>query len=133
MELLQGAWTSDRMADARDMAANSVGVAVGIAAGVRRARLVGAACRVVAEPTLDLFATARRAARPLADRMRPTTLDEFVGQAHLLAPGKPLRRLLEGGAAAFDDSLGPAGHRQDDAGATRCANVRCGVRRACRP
>jgi putative ATPase len=28
--------------------------------------------------------------------MRPATLDEFVGQAHLLAPGKPLRRLLEG-------------------------------------
>ena len=34
--------------------------------------------------------------RPLADRMRPATLDEFVGQSHLLAPGKPLRRLLEG-------------------------------------
>jgi len=34
--------------------------------------------------------------RPLADRMRPTALDEFVGQAHLLAPGKPLRRMLEG-------------------------------------
>jgi putative ATPase len=28
--------------------------------------------------------------------MRPATLDEFVGQSHLLAPGKPLRRLLEG-------------------------------------
>jgi putative ATPase len=28
--------------------------------------------------------------------MRPASLDEFVGQAHLLAPGKPLRRLLEG-------------------------------------
>jgi putative ATPase len=34
--------------------------------------------------------------RPLADRMRPASLDEFVGQAHLLAPGKPLRRMLEG-------------------------------------
>ena len=34
--------------------------------------------------------------RPLADRMRPTSLDEFVGQPHLLAPGKPLRRLIEG-------------------------------------
>ena len=34
--------------------------------------------------------------RPLADRMRPATLDEFAGQSHLLAPGKPLRRLLEG-------------------------------------
>jgi putative ATPase len=29
--------------------------------------------------------------RPLADRMRPRTLDEFVGQEHLVAPGKPLR------------------------------------------
>jgi putative ATPase len=34
--------------------------------------------------------------RPLADRMRPASLDEFVGQSHLLASGKPLRRLLEG-------------------------------------
>jgi len=29
--------------------------------------------------------------RPLADRMRPRTLDEYVGQEHLVAPGKPLR------------------------------------------
>jgi len=33
--------------------------------------------------------------RPLADRMRPRTLDEFVGQQHLLAPGKPLRTQLD--------------------------------------
>ena len=33
--------------------------------------------------------------RPLADRMRPRTLDEFAGQAHLLAPGKPLRAAIE--------------------------------------
>ncbi len=32
---------------------------------------------------------------PLADRMRPQTLDEFVGQEHLLAPGKPLRTQIE--------------------------------------
>ena len=32
---------------------------------------------------------------PLAARMRPTTLDEFVGQEHLLAPGKALRELIE--------------------------------------
>jgi putative ATPase len=31
------------------------------------------------------------AERPLADRMRPRTLEEFVGQQHILAPGKPLR------------------------------------------
>ena len=33
---------------------------------------------------------------PLAVRMRPRTLDELVGQQHLLAPGSPLRRLIEG-------------------------------------
>src|SRR5881394_3632143 len=33
--------------------------------------------------------------RPLADRMRPRTLDEFVGQQHLIAPGKPLRAQIE--------------------------------------
>src|SRR3984957_6863784 len=33
--------------------------------------------------------------RPLADRMRPRTLDEFVGQEQLVAPGKPLRTQIE--------------------------------------
>ena len=37
----------------------------------------------------DLFATANPAA-PLADRLRPTAIDEVIGQRHLLAPGKPL-------------------------------------------
>ena len=42
---------------------------------------------------------AARARAPLPVRMRPRTLDEVVGQEHLLAPGSPLRRLVEGGAA----------------------------------
>src|SRR5581483_1548688 len=33
--------------------------------------------------------------RPLADRMRPETLEEFVGQEHILAPGKPLRQQID--------------------------------------
>lgn len=33
--------------------------------------------------------------RPLADRMRPATLDEYVGQEHILGPGKPLRARIE--------------------------------------
>jgi len=33
--------------------------------------------------------------RPLAERMRPKTLDEFVGQQHILGPGKPLRMQIE--------------------------------------
>jgi putative ATPase len=36
-----------------------------------------------------------KGARPLADRMRPRTLDEFVGQDEILAPGKPLRLQIE--------------------------------------
>jgi putative ATPase len=35
------------------------------------------------------------AKRPLAERMRPATLEEYVGQQHILAPGKPLRRQIE--------------------------------------
>jgi putative ATPase len=35
------------------------------------------------------------ATRPLAERMRPATLEDFVGQQHILGPGKPLRRQIE--------------------------------------
>jgi putative ATPase len=38
---------------------------------------------------------ATQGARPLADRMRPRTLDEFVGQEHLVGAGKPLRVQIE--------------------------------------
>ena len=38
---------------------------------------------------------ARQKPRPLADRMRPETLDEILGQEHILAPGKPLRTQIE--------------------------------------
>jgi putative ATPase len=47
--------------------------------------------------------------RPLADRMRPRTLDEFVGQSHLLAPGKPLRQALEHGRLHSMILWGPPG------------------------
>jgi putative ATPase len=50
-----------------------------------------------------------RASAPLAVRMRPRTLDEVVGQAHLLAPGAPLRRLVEGAAPASVLLYGPPG------------------------
>jgi len=49
------------------------------------------------------------AGRPLADRVRPVSLDEFAGQAHLLGPGKPLRRLLEGGQLHSMILWGPPG------------------------
>ena len=43
----------------------------------------------------DLFDTTPAAGRPLADRLRPRTLDEVLGQQHLLAPGKPLRVAIQ--------------------------------------
>src|SRR5580698_10546447 len=46
---------------------------------------------------------------PLAARMRPRTLDEVVGQAHLLGPGSPLRRLVEGDAPMSLILYGPPG------------------------
>jgi putative ATPase len=45
----------------------------------------------------DLFNHNAPPWRPLADRMRPRSLDEVVGQRHLLDPGRPLRRALEAG------------------------------------
>jgi putative ATPase len=61
----------------------------------------------------DLFAAAAaqaaRAVAPLAARLRPATLDEVVGQEHLLGPGSPLRRLVEGGGTTSVLLWGPPG------------------------
>jgi putative ATPase len=47
--------------------------------------------------------------RPLADRMRPETLDEYAGQQHILGPGKPLRRQIERDELASMILWGPPG------------------------
>lgn len=44
---------------------------------------------------MDLFAQDGNDFKPLADRMRPRHLDDYAGQGHLLAPGKPLRKAIE--------------------------------------
>jgi putative ATPase len=49
------------------------------------------------------------AGRPLADRMRPQSLDEFVGQEHILGPGKPLRAQIESGRLTSLILWGPPG------------------------
>jgi len=51
----------------------------------------------------------RAARRPLADRMRPETLEEFLGQEHILAPGKPLRIQIEKDKIASVILWGPPG------------------------
>ena len=63
------------------------------------------------EPSLFDAAEADAAARvaPLAVRMRPKTLDEVIGQQHLLGPGAPLRRLIEGDAPLSVILHGPPG------------------------
>ena len=59
----------------------------------------------------DLFVNDTRndAERPLADRMRPASLDEFYGQRHLLGKDKPLSRAIERGRAHSMVLWGPPG------------------------
>ena len=56
----------------------------------------------------DLFAK-REPEAPLAERLRPRTLDEVVGQQHLLGPGKPLRLAFEAGKPHSMILWGPPG------------------------
>src|SRR4051812_17987304 len=62
---------------------------------------------------MDLFRDVRKKnlarVAPLAVRMRPRTLDEFVGQQHFLAPGKLLRRMLEADRLTSVIFYGPPG------------------------
>jgi putative ATPase len=51
----------------------------------------------------------RAASLPLAARMRPRTLEEFVGQGHILGPGKLLRRMIEADRLASVIFYGPPG------------------------
>jgi putative ATPase len=61
----------------------------------------------------DLFDVAafqrKERTKPLADRMRPTTLDEVLGQDHLIGSGKPLRKLIEGDQIPSMIFWGPPG------------------------
>src|SRR3546814_11798757 len=57
----------------------------------------------------DLLHVERDELRPLAERMRPRTLDEMVGQRRLLAPGSALRRSVESGRVHSMVLWGPPG------------------------
>ena len=56
---------------------------------------------------MSLFDTAMP--RPLAERLRPTTLDEYAGQEHILGKGKPLRRAIENDQLSSIILWGPPG------------------------
>ena len=55
-----------------------------------------------------------QAPRPLADRLRPKTLAEVVGQDHLLGADGPIGRMVAARQPRLDDPVGSAGLRQDD-------------------
>ena len=62
---------------------------------------------------MDLFEKALeqsiQSEAPLADRMRPRTLEEFVGQQHILAPGRLLRRAIQADQLSSLIFYGPPG------------------------
>ena len=57
----------------------------------------------------DLFAQNARDHAPLADRMRPRTLDEFIGQKHIVGEGRLLRRAIEADRLTSSIFFGPPG------------------------
>ena len=62
----------------------------------------------------SIFEKSREKSEPLATRVRPETLDDFVGQTHLLGKGKLLREIIENDRV--NDFLGTARSRQDNIG-----------------
>src|SRR5580700_9363630 len=60
-------------------------------------------------PTEESTGRSMSSNAPLAARFRPRTLEEYIGQSHLLAPGKPLRRLIEADRLTSLILFGPPG------------------------
>ena len=73
----------------------------------------------------DLFAGQDAALSPLADRMRPRTLDEFIGQRHIVGPGRLLRRAIEADRMTSSIFYGPPG-----CGKTTLASIIAGTTHA---
>ena len=66
-------------------------------------------CDILKNMERDLFFTENRANAPLADRMRPTTLDDFVGQEHIVGQGRLLRRAIMTDSLMSSIFFGPPG------------------------
>ena len=61
--------------------------------------------------------------RPLADEIRPQTLDEVVGQKHLLGESAVLRRLIESGSSVNMVFYGPPGTGKTKSSSNPCWNT----------
>lgn len=70
------------------------------------------------EGQTDLFSEGAKKRAPLSDRMRPRTLDEFIGQEHIVGPGRLLRRAILADALQSSIFFGPPG-----CGKTTLANI----------
>ena len=62
--------------------------------------------------------------RPLAERLRPAKLEDFIGQEHILGPGKPLRAQLDRGELSSLIFWGPQSSLPS-VGSTRRENMPC--------
>lgn len=78
---------------------------------------------------IDLFELSARDAMlsqaPLAARMRPTSLEEFVGQEHIIGPGKLLRRAIESGEIGSAIFWGPPGCGKSSLAAIIAKTCKC--------
>jgi putative ATPase len=75
-------------------------------------------------PTAPVSSRSEEALRPLAERLRPRSLGEFVGQSHLLGPGKPLRLALDAGRVPSMILWGPPGTGKTTLARIASANCR---------
>ena len=65
--------------------------------------------------------------RPLAERMRPNSVADYIGQQHILAPGKPLRFAIEKGHLHSMVLWGPPGTGENHLSAYYCPFMRSQV------
>ena len=64
-------------------------------------------------------------AQPLAERMRPKTLDDYIGQKHLVGEGAVLRRMIDAGRISSFILWGPPGvGREDHVGSNHSQSIR---------